>query len=204
MLRRTKIVATLGPSTDTPESLAAIIGAGVDATRLNFSHGSAQEHIERANSVREMAVQQGRFVALLADLQGPKLRISRFSDHKVTLVTGQQFVLDAAMDKEAGTGERVGIDYEQLIDDVAPGDVLVLDDGRIEMEVESVGEQFDSVDQSGTRLIQKRVVDDVDRRTEVPPTVSEPTGWDLIAGTADVEHGVVGVGRRDCFAVDFL
>ena len=141
MLRRTKIVATLGPSTDTPESLAAIIGAGVDATRLNFSHGSAQEHIDRANSVREIAARQGRFVALLADLQGPKLRISRFVEHKVVLTAGQEFVLDAAMDKESGTAERVGIDYEQLIDDVAPGDVLVLDDGRIEMEVNSVSER---------------------------------------------------------------
>lgn len=141
MLRRTKIVATLGPSTDSGESLAAVISAGVDATRLNFSHGSAQEHIDRAARVREAAAAQGRFVAILADLQGPKLRISRFSEHKVTLVTGQQFVLDAAMDKEAGTDERVGIDYEQLIDDVSPGDVLVLDDGRIEMEVASVGEQ---------------------------------------------------------------
>ena len=141
MLRRTKIVATLGPSTDTPDSLAAIIRAGVDATRLNFSHGSAQEHINRANSVREMARQQGRFVALLADLQGPKLRVSRFVEHKVTLIAGQEFVLDAAMDKEAGTAECVGIDYEQLIDDVSVGDVLVLDDGRIEMEVTSVGER---------------------------------------------------------------
>jgi len=140
MLRRTKIVATLGPSTDSGESLAAVIRAGVDATRLNFSHGSAQEHIDRATRVREAAAAQDRFVAVMADLQGPKLRISRFRDHKVTLVTGQDFVLDAAMDKEAGTEERVGIDYEQLIDDVAPGDVLVLDDGRIEMEVTSVGE----------------------------------------------------------------
>src|SRR5690554_1020406 len=138
MLRRTKIVATLGPATDTPEALAAIISAGVDATRLNFSHGSADEHIARARRVRETAAAQGRFVALLADLQGPKLRIARFAENKVILVAGQNFVLDAAMDKEASTNERVGIDYEQLIEDVEPGDILVLDDGRIEMEVQSV------------------------------------------------------------------
>ena len=141
MLRRTKIVATLGPSTDTPESLTAIISAGVDATRLNFSHGSAQDHIDRASNVRAIAAQQGRFVALLADLQGPKLRISRFSEHKVPLTVGQEFVLDADMDKEAGNAGGVGIDYEQLIDDVSVGDVLVLDDGRIEVEVTSVGER---------------------------------------------------------------
>ncbi len=138
MLRRTKIVATLGPATDSPESLAAIIKAGVDVTRLNFSHGSAEDHIQRARNVREAAKSQGRFVALLADLQGPKLRIARFSDNKVTLKPGQTFVLDASMDKEAGTAERVGIDYEQLINDVEPGDILVLDDGRIEMEVQQV------------------------------------------------------------------
>ena len=140
MLRRTKIVATLGPATDSPESLSAIIAAGVDVTRLNFSHGSADEHIQRARRVRESAAANGRFVALLADLQGPKLRIARFSENKVTLKAGQQFILDASMDKEAGNEERVGIDYEQLIEDVKPGDILVLDDGRIEMEVESVGD----------------------------------------------------------------
>lgn len=138
MLRRTKIVATLGPATDSPEAISAIIRAGVDVVRLNFSHGSAGEHMERARRVREAAAAQGRFVALLADLQGPKLRIARFRDNKVTLQPGQQFVLDAAMDKEAGTAERVGIDYEQLINDVRPGDILVLDDGRIEMKVDTV------------------------------------------------------------------
>ncbi|MEQ5834521.1 pyruvate kinase [Marinobacter sp. NFXS9] len=138
MLRRTKIVATLGPATDSPESLAGIIAAGVDVTRLNFSHGSANDHIERARLVRETAKAQGRFVALLADLQGPKLRIARFAENKITLQAGQTFTLDASMDKEAGDNERVGIDYEQLIEDVKPGDILVLDDGRIEMEVEAV------------------------------------------------------------------
>lgn len=138
MLRRTKIVATLGPATDSPEAISAIIRAGVDVVRLNFSHGSAAEHMERARRVREAAATQGRFVAQLADLQGPKLRIARFRDNKVTLQPGQPFVLDAAMDKEAGTSERVGIDYEQLINDVRPGDILVLDDGRIEMKVDAV------------------------------------------------------------------
>ncbi|WP_404361958.1 pyruvate kinase [Marinobacter sp.] len=140
MLRRTKIVATLGPATDSMESLAAIIAAGVDVTRLNFSHGSAEDHILRARNVREAASSQGRFVAIMADLQGPKLRIARFRDNKVMLKPGQTFVLDAAMDKEDGNEEGVGIDYEQLIQDVEPGDTLVLDDGRIEMTVEKVND----------------------------------------------------------------
>ncbi|GGY64642.1 pyruvate kinase [Marinobacter zhanjiangensis] len=140
-LRRTKIVATLGPATDSPETLERIIHAGLDVCRLNFSHGSAEEHCERARRVRETAASCGRFVAVLADLQGPKLRIARFRDNKVTLKAGQTFVLDAAMDKEAGDAQCVGIDYEQLIRDVTPGDTLVLDDGRIEMEVTAVDER---------------------------------------------------------------
>ncbi|SFM20402.1 pyruvate kinase [Marinobacter zhejiangensis] len=138
MLRRTKIVATLGPSTDSPESLTAILKAGVNVTRLNFSHGSAQDHIERARLVREASTALGLNTAILADLQGPKLRVARFRDNKVTLKAGQSFVLDATKDKEDGDEHGVGIDYEQLIQDVTPGDILVLDDGRIEMRVDSV------------------------------------------------------------------
>lgn len=138
MLRRTKIVATLGPATDSPEALSAIIRAGVDVTRLNFSHGSAEEHMDRARRVREAARDQRRYTAILADLQGPKLRIARFRDNKVTLKSGQTFILDAAMAKDDGDSTRVGIDYEQLIQDVSPGDILVLDDGRIEMRVTAI------------------------------------------------------------------
>lgn len=141
MLRRTKIVATLGPATDSADALSRIINAGVDVTRLNFSHGSAAEHQERARQVRDTAARAGRFVAILADLQGPKLRIARFRDNKVTLKAGQTFVLDAAMDKEGGDDHKVGIDYEQLIQDVSVGDILVLDDGRIEMEVTAVDDR---------------------------------------------------------------
>src|SRR5690554_5528615 len=114
-LRRTKIVATLGPATDAPDTFERIIRAGVDVARLNFSHGSAAEHCERARQVREASARTGRFVAVLADLQGPKLRIARFQNNKVTLRAGQTFVLDATMDKEAGNDQAVGIDYEQLI-----------------------------------------------------------------------------------------
>ncbi|MFB8831171.1 pyruvate kinase [Azotobacter sp. CWF10] len=131
MLRRTKIVATLGPATETPEVLEGLIQAGVDVVRLNFSHGKAEEHRARAALVREMAAKHGRFVAILADLQGPKIRISRFAEGKVMLQKGQQFILDAALDKNAGDATRVGIDYEALITDSKPGDILLLDDGRV-------------------------------------------------------------------------
>ncbi|MNZ21504.1 pyruvate kinase [Pseudomonas linyingensis] len=135
MLRRTKIVATLGPATASAEAIEGLIRAGVDVVRMNFSHGAAAEHIARAALVRELAARHGRFVAILADLQGPKIRIARFAEGKVQLHKGQPFVLDAELDKNAGDEHAVGIDYEALIDDSRPGDILLLDDGRIELEV---------------------------------------------------------------------
>ena len=138
MQRRTKIVATLGPATESPEAIEGLVLAGVDVVRLNFSHGSAAEHIARAALVREMARKHGRFVAVLGDLQGPKIRIARFAAGKVRLSKGQVFALDAALDKQSGDEQAVGIDYEALIGDSRPGDILLLDDGRIELEVKRV------------------------------------------------------------------
>jgi len=135
MQRRTKIVATLGPATESVEAIEGLVTAGVDVVRLNFSHGSAEDHIARARLVRELAAKHGRFVAVLADLQGPKIRIARFLEGKVILEKGQQFVLDASLDKNAGDKQRVGIDYEALITDSRPNDILLLDDGRIELKV---------------------------------------------------------------------
>jgi pyruvate kinase len=136
--RRTKIVATLGPASTSPEVIDQLIRTGVNVVRLNFSHGCAEDHRLRADLVRELARKQGRFVAILGDLQGPKIRIARFADTKVRLQTDAHFVLDAAMDKNAGTAQAVGIDYEALISDSRPGDILLLDDGRIVLAVESV------------------------------------------------------------------
>src|SRR3990167_2841239 len=111
MRRRTKIVATLGPATESPEAIEALVEAGGDVVRLNFSHGSAAEHIERARLVREAARRQGRFVAVLADLQGPKISIARFARGKVQLLKGQSFCLDARLDKNAEEEQAGGIDY---------------------------------------------------------------------------------------------
>ena len=138
MPRRTKIVATLGPASDSPEILEQLIRTGVDVVRLNFSHGEAGDHRQRAERVREAAARVGRDVGVLADLQGPKIRIDRFRDGTVTLAEGASFCLDAALDPAAGTGEAVGIAYKHLPDDVRPGDTLLLDDGLIAMQVESV------------------------------------------------------------------
>ncbi len=138
MQRRTKIVATLGPATDDPKVLDKIIEAGVDVVRLNFSHGSADQHRERAEKVRNRARAHGRQVGVLVDLQGPKIRIGEFVDGEIELNEGEHFILDAALDESKGTQERVGIAYKELVNDVRRGDTLLLDDGRIELWVEEV------------------------------------------------------------------
>jgi len=141
MPRQTKIVATLGPASSSPEVMERLIAAGVDCVRLNFSHGTAQDHIDRAALVRSAAERAGRSVAIMADLQGPKIRVGKFEGNKTTLVPGQRFVLDAAR-TELGNNEVVGLDYKELPRDVKPGDMLLLNDGLLVLEVEAVlGEQ---------------------------------------------------------------
>ena len=136
--RRTKIVATLGPATDEPEILENLIGAGVDVVRLNFSHGSADDQEARVDRVRAIGQKVGRDVAIMGDLQGPKIRIEGFSAGPIELEEGQDFVLDTAMDPEKGDQSRVGVAYPDLVEDVGPGDVLILDDGKIVLDVETV------------------------------------------------------------------
>jgi len=134
--RNTKIVATLGPACSDPAVLQRMLAAGVDVVRLNFSHGRASDHVERAQMVRECARTLGREVAVMADLQGPKIRIGKFAEGKVRIETGQRFILDAEC--ELGDATRVGLDYKELPQDVAAGAVLLLDDGLIRLNVESV------------------------------------------------------------------
>jgi len=141
MTRATKIVATLGPASSDPAVMEQLVRAGVDVFRLNFSHGKAQDHIDLANRVREVAAKVGKPVALMADLQGPKIRVGKFAEGKVTLVAGAAFVLDAQR-SEAGDINVVGLDYKELPRDVRPGDTLLLNDGIIKLTVEHVrGEQ---------------------------------------------------------------
>jgi pyruvate kinase len=137
MPRATKIVATLGPASSSPEVLDRMIRAGVDVVRMNFSHGKAQDHIDRATLVREVARRAGREVAIMADLQGPKIRVGKFEGDKTLLEPGQKFVLDAAM-TALGTNERVGLDYKELPRDVKAGDVLLLNDGLLKLVVDAV------------------------------------------------------------------
>ncbi|PPD51833.1 MAG: pyruvate kinase, partial [Methylotenera sp.] len=136
MLRKTKIVATLGPASSSEEMIARMITAGVNVVRLNFSHGTAAEHISRAEIVRNIALKLGRPVGVLCDLQGPKIRIGKFELGKVTLKTGDLFILDA--DCMLGNQDKVGLDYKTLPQEVTEGVVLLLDDGRITMQVDRI------------------------------------------------------------------
>ncbi len=140
MPRRTKIVATLGPAVDPPERLAELIAAGMNVARVNLSHGSADEHRARVARLRAAADAAGVEVGLLVDLQGPKIRVGRFRDGAIELRPGAAFRLDLTCDDGAGDAERVYCGYAGLVADVVAGDRLLLDDGRLVLEVTGVAD----------------------------------------------------------------
>ncbi len=136
MLRHTKIVATLGPASSTTETLERLVLAGVDVVRMNFSHGTAEDHLARAAGIRAAAAKIGRTIGILGDLQGPKIRVGRFENDRITLAADEGFILDAQC--KLGNQERVGLDYKELPKDVRTDDVLLLDDGRLKLLATSV------------------------------------------------------------------
>ena len=136
MHRQTKIVTTLGPATDRPNVLESMVKNGMNVARLNFSHGTAEEHIARAESVRLLARKHNVHIAILCDLQGPKIRISTFRDKSIELKNGKLFTFDSKMIDGEGTVDAVGLDFPEIIKDCKEQDVLVLDDGRIRLRVE--------------------------------------------------------------------
>ena len=145
MSRRTKIVATLGPSTDDPAILKRVLVAGVDVVRVNYSHGKHEDHARRVGLVRQTALALGLDIGVLADLQGPKIRIESFAAGPVELLEGRPFALDTAMGTNAGDERAVGCAYAELPRDVKPGDVLLLNDGAIVLKVEqSEGTRVDT------------------------------------------------------------
>ena len=136
MRRATKIVATLGPASSTSHQLSALVKAGIDVARINFSHGTAEDHKNRVDLLRTVSHDAGRTVGIMADLQGPKIRIGKFAESKIPIKAGQKFILDA--DCKLGNSDRVGLDYPELVDDVVAGDVLLLDDGRTVFDVQRI------------------------------------------------------------------
>lgn len=143
-MRRTKIIATLGPATHDPDVLVQLFEAGVDLLRLNFSHGTEEDRRRLVQLVRDTSVKCGRYVGIIGDLAGPKIRIHRFREGPVNLQVGQDFTLDTALAADAGTAEAVGVAYDRLPGDVGPGDLLLLDDGHIVIRVARV---------EGTRVV---------------------------------------------------
>ena len=135
--RRTKIVATLGPATSSPEMIRALLEAGVNVFRLNFSHGSKEDHRQTVSNIRNTAADLDVFVGVLQDLQGPKIRVGKFAKGRIELVVGEQFELTCD-DDSPGDATRVGVTYTGLCNDVRPGDKLLLDDGRLALEVTEV------------------------------------------------------------------
>lgn len=151
MLRATKIVATIGPASNDVATLKRMIKAGVNVVRLNFSHGKAQDHIDRAAMVRQAAAECGCEVAIMADLQGPKIRIGKFENMRIVVADGDKFILDA--DCSIGNQERVGLDYKALPRDVRAGDILLLNDGLIVLQVERIiGNEIHTVVKIGGEL----------------------------------------------------
>ncbi|GIL05413.1 MAG: pyruvate kinase [Betaproteobacteria bacterium] len=151
MPRSTKIVATLGPASSDPLVVERMLAAGVDVVRFNFSHGTAADHLARAKLVREAARACGREVGIMADLQGPKIRVGKFEGGKIELQAGHRFVLDAGC--ELGNAQRAGLDYKDLPRDVRPGDVLLLNDGLIVLDVERVeGSEIHTIVRIGGEL----------------------------------------------------
>jgi pyruvate kinase len=151
VIRRAKIVCTLGPATDSPERCRALIEAGMDVARLNFSHGAHAEHGRRYQEVRQVAAAAGRNVAVLADLQGPKIRLGRFAEGSVVWATGDRIRI--TVEDVAGTHDRVSTTYPQLADDVRPGDRLLVDDGNIALiavDVENGTDVVCDVTEGGT------------------------------------------------------
>ena len=138
MQKRTKIIATLGPASSDGEIIGRLIEAGVNVFRLNFSHGTAEDHRRRCQLIRQQANKLGVQTGILGDLQGPKIRIARFEKGSVTLAPGDRFTLDAALGADEGNPNRVGVTYERLPSDCQPGQTLLLDDGRLELVIDSI------------------------------------------------------------------
>ncbi len=137
-IRRTKIVATIGPASESDDVIAKLIAAGVNVFRLNFSHGTAQQHALVATRIRKQASIAGLYVGIMADLQGPKIRISSFRNEWVELAVGDRFRLDLNQADGEGDFRSVGLEYKELCSSVVKGDILLLDDGRIRLRVDDV------------------------------------------------------------------
>jgi len=197
MSRRTKIVATLGPATDDKKVLKKMMRAGLDVARLNFSHGSADEHRLRARKVREASQKVGREVALMGDLQGPKIRICRFKEGSVELEEGAAFFLDSRLGNDDGDIDGVGVALKTLHEDVESGDILLLNDGLIVLEVSSVdGTRIHTRVVSGGTLSNNKGINKKGGGLSAPALTSADLENIKIAAELDVEFLAVSFVRN--------
>ncbi|WP_028115292.1 pyruvate kinase [Ferrimonas senticii] len=196
MLRRTKIVTTLGPATDRDNNLEKIILAGANVVRMNFSHGSPEDHIERAKTVRAIAAKHGKHVAILGDLQGPKIRVSTFKEGKIILAIGDRFVLDSNLAKGEGDQQQVGLDYKELPKDVVSGDILMLDDGRVQLQVERVeGDRVHTVVTVGGPLSNNKGINKLGGGLSAPALTDKDKADIVTAAQMQVEYLAVSFPR---------
>lgn len=195
MHRATKIVATLGPATSSEEVLERLVVAGVDVVRMNFSHGTTEDHLARAALVRRLAAKHGRQVGILADLQGPKIRVGKFAEGKITLLSGATFILDAAC--AMGNQERVGIDYKELPRDVKPNDLLLLNDGLLVFEVQSVkGSEITCLVKQGGVLSNNKGINRKGGGLTAPPLTAKDMDDIKIAATLRADFLAVSFPKR--------
>ncbi|MDX1668053.1 MAG: pyruvate kinase, partial [Limnobacter sp.] len=172
MPRQTKIVATLGPASSDATVLENMIKAGLNVVRVNFSHGTAAEHTERVLQVREIAQRLKCDIAVMADLQGPKIRIGKFASGFTELVKGASFILDANCPE--GNDERVGLDYPELVEDVKTSDTLLLDDGKIVLQVLSVkGKEITTQVRVGGKLKDRKGINKLGGGLSAPALTSK-------------------------------
>ncbi|WAJ69117.1 pyruvate kinase [Catenovulum adriaticum] len=196
MFRRTKIVSTLGPATDKDNNLEKIIKAGVNVVRMNFSHGDAEQHIERAEAVRQIAKDLNLNIGILGDLQGPKIRVSTFKDGPIFLNIGEQFILDAQMGKGEGNQNAVGLDYKALVNDVLPGDILLLDDGRVQLTVANVeGEKIITTVKIGGKLSDKKGINKLGGGLSAPALTAKDKEDIKLAAKIGVDYLAVSFPR---------
>lgn len=196
-MRRTKIIATLGPATDNPVTLGKLLAAGADVVRVNFSHGDETAIRARVQMVREVAAAAGRYVAVLGDLQGPKIRIRRFRDGAVQLTEGQSFVLDPDMEPTGGTSEGVGVAYPELAGDVGPGDVLLLDDGFITLTVDRVtGSRIHCIVTQGGTLADRKGINKQGGGLSAPALTDKDRADVRLAAALEVDWLAVSFVRR--------
>jgi len=195
-LRRTKIVATLGPATDDPAVLAGMLRAGLDVARVNFSHGGKDEQRRRIQAIRAASEEVGRPVGILADLSGPKIRIESFEKGRIELKEGQPFALDIALDPTAGNEREVGCAYKDLVKDVKAGDTLLLADGYIVLEVLSVkGTRIECVTRAGGELSNRKGLNKQGGGLSAPALTEKDLEYIQLAAEMGVDFLAVSFAR---------